>query len=155
MKRFLRRISPKRAVGDFAEQWKRPTPHRWQILGVACAATFALFFTLIPDGTRIIPERPELIFITTLDENRSDAEIIAENCANQELQDAIDARIAEREELRREMYRQLGRATFVDVDEMEAQAEAERAASGNVDEGPSEEELAQSVAEYCANAAQG
>ena len=155
MKRFLRLISPKRAVGDFADQWKRPTPHRWQIMGVACAATFALFFTLIPPAERIVPERPDLIFITTLDENRTDAEIIAENCANQELQDAIDARIAEREELRREMYRTLGRATFVDVDEMveQAEAEAERAGAGETDDGPTEEELALSVAEYCARAA--
>ena len=152
MKGFFRRISPKRAVGDFADQWKRPTPHRWQILGVACAATFALFFTLIPDSERLMPARPDLVFITTLDENRSDAEIIAENCANQELQDAIEARIAEREELRREMYRTLGRATFIDVDEMVEEAEAERAASGEADEGPSEEELALSVAEYCARA---
>ncbi len=155
MKSFLRRISPKRAVGDFAEQWRQPTPHRWQILGVACAATFALFFTLIPEGERITPARPELIFITTLDENRTDAEIIAENCANQELQDAIEARIAEREELRREMYRTLGRATFVDVDEMVEEAEAARAASGEVDDGPTDDELALSVAEYCARAAQG
>lgn len=153
MKRFLRRISPKRAVGDFTEQWKRPTPHRWQILGVACAATFALFFTLIPDAERITPARPELVYITTLDENRSDAEIIADNCANQELQDAIEARIAEREELRRELYRALGRATFVDVDEMVEEAEAERAASAEANDGPTEEELALTVAEYCARAA--
>lgn len=155
MKGFFRRISPKRAVTDFAGQWRQPTPYRWHILGVACAATFALFFTLIPKPERIVPARPELVFITTLDENRSDAEIIASNCANQELQDAIDARIAAREEERRELYRALGRATFVDVDEMEADIEADRAEGGAVDDGPSEEELALSVAEYCARAAEG
>lgn len=154
MKGFFKRISPKRAVTDFAEEWQKPTPHRWGILGVACAATFALFMLLIPEGTRINPARPDLIYISTFDENRTDAEIIASNCANQELQNAIEARIAEREELRREMYRTLGRATFIDVDEMEAEMEAEREATGEtIDEGPTEEELALSVAEYCARAA--
>ncbi|MBH5321800.1 hypothetical protein [Aurantiacibacter sediminis] len=155
MKGFFRRISPKRAVTDFAEHWRQPTPHRWQILGVACAATFCLFFLFLPDTERAPPARPELVYISTFAEDRTDAEIIATNCANQELQDAIDARLAERAELRREMYRQLGRATFVDVDEMEAQAEAEREATGAVDEGPTEEELALSVAEYCARATEG
>ena len=153
MKTFLRRISPKRAVSDFAGQWKQPTPHRWQILGVACAASFALFFTLIPRGERIEPRGPELVYISTFEETRSDAEIIASNCANQQLQDEIEARIAESEEAKRELYRQLGRATFVDVDSMEAEAEAERASQAPVDGGPTEEELALSIAEYCARAA--
>ena len=153
MKAFLRRISPKRAVNDFTDQWRQPTPHRWQILGVACAATFALFMLLIPEGEHIVPPRPDLIFISTFDENRTEAQIIAANCANQELQNELQARLEEREELRREMYRTLGRATFVDVDEMEAQAEAERAATDDSADGPTEEELALTLTEYCARGA--
>ncbi len=155
MKQFLRRISPKRAVTDFAEQWRQPTPHRWQILGVACAATFALFMLFVPDSARVPPARPDLVYISTFEEGRSDAEIIASNCANQELQDAIEARLAERAELRRDMYRALGRATFIDVDEMEAEIEAEREADGAVEEGPTAEELSMTVEEYCARAAAG
>ncbi|MGB3165293.1 MAG: hypothetical protein WBA68_00775 [Alteraurantiacibacter sp.] len=152
MKDFFRRISPRRAAEDFADHWKQPTPHRWQILGVSCAATFAVFISFIPESVRIVPERPELIYITTLDENRSEAEIIAANCANQELQDSIEARLEQRAELRKDIYRALGEATFIDVDEMVREAEAERAAQGEV-EGPSEEELELSIAEYCARAA--
>lgn len=152
MKRFLRLISPRRAVKDFSEHWSQPTPHRWPILGVAMSATFALFMLLVPESTRKLPEEPDLIYITTFDENRTEAEIIASNCANQELQNQIQARLDERAELRREIYRELGRATFVDVDEMEAQAEAERAASGEPEE-PTEEELALTLEEYCARAA--
>lgn len=151
MKRILRLFSPRRAVQDFAGQWQQPTPHRWQILGVACAATFALFMLLVPGSERKVPEKPDLIYIATFDENRSEVEIIASNCANQELKDEMQALVEEQEELRRELYRALGRATFVDVDEMEAQAEAERAAAG-IPEGPTEEELALSIEEYCSRA---
>ena len=148
-------ISPKRAVNDFAEHWQRPTPHRWQILGVACAATFALFMSFVPDDKRVTPERPELIYISTLDESRSDAQIIAANCANQQLQNEIAAAIEQSEERKREIYRQLGRATFVDVDEMEREAAARRAAEEAADDGPTEEELALSLEEYCARASEG
>ena len=155
MKDFFRRISPFRAVKDFTHVWGEPTPHRWPILGVACAATFAIFMLFVPEGTRIVPRAPDLIYISTLDEDRTEAEIIAENCANQELQDAIAARLEERAELRRDIYRALGEATFVDVDSMVEEAErreqAEAVAGGGSE--PTEEELQLSIAEYCARAA--
>ncbi len=142
MKRFLAPdFARARRCSDFAGQWHQPTPHRWQILGVACAATFALFMLFVPGSERKVPDRPELIFISTLDENRTEGEIIASNCANEVLKDELQALLDEREERRREMYRTLGRATFVDVDAMEAEAEAERAAAAEPED-PSEEELA-------------
>ena len=155
MKKFLRQVSPKRAVSDFADQWRRPTPHRWQILGVACAATFALFMLFVPENQRMAPEAPDLIYISTLDENRSDSEIIAENCSNQRLQNELALAVEESEERKRELYRQLGRATFLDVDEMEREAAARRDAGEPAEDGPTEEELALSLEEYCARASDG
>lgn len=153
MREFFRRVSPRRAVSDFAEQWSHPTPHRWQILGVACAATFCLFMLLIPESQRIKPAAPDLVFISTFEEGRTDAQIIAENCANQQAKDELEQRIAESEEARREMYRALGRATFIDVDEMEREAQARRAAEEGESEGPTEEERLAAIEEYCARAA--
>ena len=144
MKAFLRRISPKRAVEDFATQWQQPTPHRWQILGVACAATFALFVLMIPEDQVAPPARPEVTYITTFASDRSREEIIASNLANQQRQDELDALYEERAELRRDLYRQLGRATGIDVDSIDAEAEAERAA----------EEAAEAEASLEANARQ-
>ncbi len=157
MKGFFRRISPKDAVLDFAGQWQQETPHRWPLLGVAMASSFAIFMLFIPDSQRAALKRPEVDYITTFAADRTDAEIITSNCASQAFKDELEARLAQRQELRRDMYRALGRATFVDVDEAvaeaEEQAEAERLAQG----APSEEELAEqearSVEEYCANAA--
>lgn len=155
MKKFFRRISPKRAVEDLVDQWKQPTPHRWQILGVAMAATFAIFMLFVPKSQHIRPAPPEVIYISTWEEGRSEAEIIAGNCANQRLKDEMQARIEQRAELRRDMYKALGRATFIDVDSMEEEIaerrEAEEAAIP--DSGPSEEEIALSVEEYCSRVA--
>ena len=153
MRDFLKRVSPKRAVTDFRDHWQQPTPHRWQVLGVAVAATFFVFMMFIPDSQRPAPERPDIYYISTLDEARREQEIIAANCANQELKDAIQARLDANAQRRQEMYEALGRATFVDVDEMQARIEEERAAEAaaappeaeTVAEGPS-------VEEYCARA---
>ena len=123
-----RRISPRRAVEDFAGEWRQPTPHRWQILGVAMAATFAILMAFIPDTERGPPPRPEVTYITTWAPDRTREEIVAGNIANQQRKDERAARLAEREERRKELYRQLGRATFVDVDAMEAELEGDRAA---------------------------
>ncbi len=123
-----RRINPKHAVEDFAREWRQPTPHRWQIMGVAIAATFALFMVFVPESQRMEPARPEITYISTFDPDRTREQIIASNIANQKRKEELAALIAEREELTREMYRQLGRATFIDVDAMEAELERERAA---------------------------
>jgi hypothetical protein len=151
----MRHISPKGAFGDFLDHWRAPTPRRWWILAISIALTAAMLMILIPPSVRAPPKKPEVTWITTFAPERSTAEIIASNCANHELQQQIEARIAEEEELRREMFKQLGRATFIDVEAMEAEIEAERAAEAAakpVDE-PTAEELALSVAEYCARAA--
>jgi len=154
MKSYFRRISPKHAIKDFAGEWQQPTPHRWPILGVAMAATFAIFMVFLPKDQRGPIAPPEVIYISTFDEARTEAEIIASNCANQQLKDELQARLQQRAELRREMYEALGRATFVDVDAMQAEIDAEREAeNAGIDQGPTREEIALSVEEYCSRAA--
>jgi len=156
MKGFLQLISPKRAIKDFAGEWNAPNPYRWHILGLAGAITFAMLFFLIPKSTKVPPKDPEVIWITTFAESRTQADIIASNCANHALRVELEKRLAARAELRKELYKQLGRATFIDVDAMEAEAEADRAADAAaagppVDE-PTPEELALTVQEYCSRA---
>ena len=128
MRKYLRMISPRRAVGDFVEHWKQPQPHRWQILGVACAATFAMFMAFMPESQRGPLPRPEVTYITTWDESRTREEIVASNIEHQKRKDEIAALLEQRAELRKEMYRELGRATGLDVDEMEAKIKADEAA---------------------------
>ena len=127
MKEFLRRISPRAAFSDFLHEWQAPTPHRWQVLGVSVAATFALMVMFLPESQRADPRPPTITWITTFAPGRTEAEIAASNLANQKRQDALRAQAAAREERRKELYRQLGRATGVDVDKMEADIEREKA----------------------------
>ena len=130
---FWRRISPRRAVEDFASEWRRPQPYRWRALGLAVATTFALMMMLIPESQRVEPARPDVTYITSWRADRTDDEIVASNLENQRRQEELAAIQERRADLRKELYRELGRATGLDVDEMERdiarQALAEQAAA--------------------------
>ena len=118
---YWRRISPRGAVSDFIEDWRRPQPYRWQILGLAVAITFAMMVFLIPDSQRIPPARPEVTYITTWQEGRTDEEIAASNAANQARKEEAARLAEERQARRREAFRALGKASGFDVDELERQ----------------------------------
>ncbi len=119
-------------VGGFADFWneiRRPTPYRWPILALSVLPVAAIMAWALEQEFYGEPERPRINYITTLPEGRSDAEILAENRANQEIKDlraAEEKRIADE---KRKMYKALGAATGIDVEAMERKAEAERAAA--------------------------
>lgn len=146
MRGFLRRISPRGAIMDLVHEWQAPTPHRWQILGVSVAATFALMVMFLPESQRADPKPPVVTWITTFAPGRSEAEIVASNIENQKRQDAIRAEEARREERRKEMYRQLGRATGVDVDKMEADIKREEAEEAAAAKRPAQPQQGQAQA---------
>lgn len=133
---FLSRISPARAISDFVSEWQHPTPHRWQILGVSAAATFAILMVFLPESQRVPPARPKVTYITTWAPDRTREEIIASNIANQLRKDKLAAERAALEEQKKDLYRALGRATFIDVDAMEAEIAREEAAAQAAEQAP-------------------
>lgn len=126
--KYWQRISPAGAVSDLATLW-RENSNRWRVLAVSVVLTGGLLYGFLPENQRITPRPPEVTWITTFAEGRSDAEIIASNEENQQRQDELDALDAERAELRKSMYRELGRATGLDVDAMEAKIKRDEEAA--------------------------
>jgi hypothetical protein len=118
---YWKNISPRGAIGDLAHEWKKPNPYRWRILAVSVAATFTMMAVLIPKSERVEPREPEVTYIATFAPGRGEAEIIASNKANQIKQDRLRAEQAARDERRKEFFRTLGRATGLDVDQLEKQ----------------------------------
>ncbi|MBB3033647.1 hypothetical protein [Alteriqipengyuania lutimaris] len=119
------RISPKYDVagglGDLWTEIRRPQPYRIPIILASCA--FPAFFLYFFAQERVIvpPKPPEVVYITTFAPDRTDAEIVASNIANQERKEARQRLLDARIEKRREMYRALGKATGIDTDKMEAE----------------------------------
>jgi hypothetical protein len=126
--RIPARFNPTTGIADFWNEIRRPNPYRWPILALSILPVAAMLYWGVNSSVYAEPERPKVTWITTLDSARSDAAIAAENRANQEVKDlraAEEARIAQR---KRDIYKSLGAAAGMDVEAIEREAEAERAA---------------------------
>ncbi|WEK45991.1 MAG: hypothetical protein P0Y56_13275 [Candidatus Andeanibacterium colombiense] len=144
---FFRKISPTGAVKDFVEVWTA-NPYRWPVLAAAMGVTLMLMIAIIPKSEIVPPDKPEITYITTLPENRSDAEIIASNKKHQLKQDELRKQEAAQEEAQKQLYRTLGKATFVDTDAMEKQIARDKAADEAAAKKKREQEAAQWKAEH-------
>lgn len=124
----LGNVSPIDGIGSFIEYWRQPTPYRWQILGVSVALTFTMMVLFVPKTERAPPAKPDVIWISSWPEGRSDKEIIASNLANQKRKDAEAELARKRAELRKEFYRKLARASGMDPDQLAREYGGNRAA---------------------------
>ncbi len=122
------RFNPAPGFADLWNELRRPRPYRWVFLAVSMLPVAVILGWALEQEFYAPPEQPKITYISTLADGRSDAEIQAENRANQDIKDlraAEEARIAGE---KRRIYKALGAAAGMDVDEMERKADAERAA---------------------------
>ena len=113
---------------DFWDYVRQPQPYRWLILAVSFLPLTLILWWATEESILVPPAPPQVTYITSYAPDRTDEEIAASNEANQRRKEELRAQREEIEERKRQMYRDLGRATGIDVDAMEAEIEAERAA---------------------------
>ena len=115
----------------FADSWheiRRPRPYRWAFAFASMLPVMAILYWAVSQVEYKAPERPQIDYISSFDPERTEAEIIASNRANQELKDLREAEEERISQRKRDMYKALGAAAGMDVDEIERKAEARRAA---------------------------
>ena len=118
---FFKDVSFKGATSDLILLLKTPRQHRWLLVILACAPPAFIVTLFNLDVLRIsVPGPPEVIYIESWPADRSIKEIVASNLARQKLEDEQQARV-------REAYKALGRASGMDVDRIEREAEEARA----------------------------
>jgi hypothetical protein len=127
-----REVSPTGAVRDFIQVWNE-NPHRWRTLAVAIAMTAAMLIVFAPKTEYAPPREPEITYISTFESGRTQQQIIASNLTHEKQEQAIRAQEAKREELRRQVWEAIGRASFVDVDSLKKQAAQDEAARKQAD----------------------
>jgi hypothetical protein len=125
---FRNAVGPRGMVADFVEVVRQAGDNRWRIAVVAAACTFALFSLMWKEEVRGKPRPPEITYITVFDPNRTMAQIVASNIANQRRKERLAAEQAKRDEEVRNIYKTLGRMSGMDVDRIEREAKAEQAA---------------------------
>ena len=124
----LSRFNPKTGILDFWHEFRKPNPLRWPILIVSSLPLMVIFYWLSTETHYKTPERPTITYITTFDPDRTDAQIIASNEANQEVKDLRAAAENDLAERKREIYKSLGAGIGMDVEKIAAEADARRAA---------------------------
>lgn len=125
--RFLDKLNPVGGVTDFWEYFKRPQPYRVPILLASAVMTLGVLSLIIWEKNYIAPAKPKVTWITTLDENRTDAQIYAENLENQRVQEELRAAEEAKLERRSDIYRALGRGSGMDVEAIDERIARERA----------------------------
>ncbi len=123
------RFNPAPGFADLWNELRRPRPYRWLFLAVSVLPAAVILGWALEQEYYAPPEQPTITYITTLADGRSDAEIQAENRANQEIKDLRAAEEARITGEKRKIYKALGAAAGMDVDAMERKADAERAAA--------------------------
>lgn len=121
------RFNPGPGLIDFWIEFRKPNPYRWPILAVSALPVVIVLAWLSSEVYYAEPARPEVTYITSFAPNRSDAEIAASNAENQIRKDELSAQQEELAERKKQMYRDLGRATGLDVDAMEEQIARDKA----------------------------
>lgn len=122
------RFNPAPGALDFWNEFRKPNPWRLPTLLVSMAPFGIILWWLSGETLYKDPERPTITYITTFDPARTDAQIAATNAANQEVKDLREADRLAREERKRELYKALGAAAGMDVEEIDRRAREERAA---------------------------
>ncbi|MCA1661502.1 MAG: hypothetical protein LC648_04830 [Novosphingobium sp.] len=125
---FFRRFNPLNALGDLGRELQTPYPHRFKIIAVALALTIGLFSVMWQEGGAGLPLPPKVVYVDSYLPGRTEAEIVAGNVAATKASRAAAAEEAAKAERIRQMYKTLGRVSGMDVEAIEAKAEAERAA---------------------------
>ncbi|MEE4288377.1 MAG: hypothetical protein V2J14_03325 [Erythrobacter sp.] len=124
----LTRFNPKTGIVDFWTEFRKPNPYRVPMLLASTVPLLIIFYWLSGEVHYKVPERPQITYITTFDPERSDAEIMASNEANQEVKEMREAAEADLANRKREIYKTLGKGLGMDVDQIAAEADARRAA---------------------------
>lgn len=122
------RFNPVPGVADFWNEFRKPNPLRVPILIASMMPFGLILWWLMGETLYKDPERPTITYITTFDPTRSDAEIIASNEANQEVKELREAALEDLEERKRDLYKALGAAAGMDVEEIDQRGREARAA---------------------------
>lgn len=125
---MMRDISPTGMIADFRAVWQQAGINRWRFAVVSAACTFGIFYVMMQQEGSAPHLPPKVTYISVYDSHRTDAQIEASNIENQKLKEDFAREQALRDESVRNLYKELGRVSGMDVDKMAREADAQDAA---------------------------
>ena len=123
---YWQKINPTGAIGDFIAVFQDAGPRRWPIAIAALVCTVGTFSMMATQNWKAERRLPKVEFITSFPADQTEAERKIFVAANQHRKEADAARQEQYDADGRHMWKAIGRASGLDVDSMEAKAQAER-----------------------------
>lgn len=124
---YWQKINPTGAIGDFRQVFRDAGPKRWPIALISLAITTGVFSSLAWESWKKPRALPEVTYINSWPLDRTEAETEAYIKANQKAKEEREAAIEAYEKEGRDLWATLGKASGMDVEKMQKEAEAERA----------------------------
>jgi len=128
-----REATPRGALADFRTVYEQAGRNRWRIALFSALATFGMFSVMMGESWKKARELPEIIYINSWPEDRTEAETQAFIAANQRRKEERAVLEAKADAEAKAFWKALGRASGMDVDKIEAEAEAERKAAATAE----------------------
>ena len=126
---MLKDVSVSGGFGDLIAVFRQSEPGERLLpaaLAIACTAFILLLFYLDPKVNTYTYVPQEVVYVENWTNDRTDEEILQDRWQVQCLKDKLEVE-------RREAMKELGRMSGMDVEEIEREAEAARAARGEVE----------------------
>ena len=117
-----REASPVGAIADLRTVYDQAGKNRWRFMALAALTTLGIFSMMSWESWKKPRPLPEITLINSWPEDRTAAEtraFVLENQRQKEAREAQDKMVRDAE---RDLYRQLGRASGMDVDAIEKKA---------------------------------
>jgi hypothetical protein len=130
----MKTASPTGAINDFMAVYRQAGKNRWWIAITAACITSGMFWALTHESWKRPRALPEVFYITTFAPDRTEEESLNFRKARQAEREAREAAYAAADAEGRKLYKQLGRASGIDVDAIEKRAEAERQAAKSAEQ---------------------
>ena len=121
-------MNPTGAIGDFLTVYRQAGRNRWWIGLIAAGLTVGTFSVMTGESWKKPRELPQITYITSWPEDRTEEETRAFIIENQKRKDELEAAQTAADEEARKLWKTLGRASGMEVDKIDAQASKERAA---------------------------
>lgn len=148
---YWQKINPTGAVADFVAVFRNAGSARWPVAIVSAAITVGVFSSLGWESWKKPRALPTVTYITSWPEDRTAAETKAFIAENQKRKDAEAAAIEAYEKEGRELWATLGKASGMNVEKLQKQAEAERKAEQAAEKAQTDAILKQTQVEPVAN----
>jgi hypothetical protein len=155
MRELWREATLRGAIADLRTVYEQAGKNRWLFMGLAAMTTFGIFSVMAYENWKGPRPLPEVIYITSWPEHRTDAETRAFIEENQRRKDEREAQLAKAIEAERGMYRKLGEMSGMDVDKIEQQAATDRTRDEAAAKAKTEALLKQHVVERTGTAVGG